>query len=95
MLLKAQLDTRKANQGNQDGTLPEAIQRAMSELKPEAAYFYPENGRRTALFVFDMQDPSQMPPTREPFFQGAEASVTLTPVMTGEDLQKGLERVHG
>ena len=95
MLLKAQMETRKANQANQDGTLPQAIQRAMSELQPEAAYFYPENGQRTALFVFDMEDPSQIPPTLEPFFQATEARVTLTPVMTGEDLQKGRERAHG
>ncbi len=42
-----------------------------------------------------MQDPSQIPPTLEPFFQNAEASVYLTPVMTREDLESGLQQVRG
>lgn len=95
MLLKAQMDTRKANQANQEGTLPGTIQQLMNELQPEAAYFYPEDGKRTALIVFDMQEPSQIPPTLEPLFQMGEASVSLTPVMNAEDLQSGLEKARG
>ena len=41
------------------------------------------------LLVFDMQDPSRIPPTLEPLFQAGEASVDLTPVMNFEDLQVG------
>jgi len=26
----------------------------MAAIKPEAAYFYPEDGKRTAIIVFDM-----------------------------------------
>ncbi len=95
MLLKAQMDTRRANEANRDGTLPEALGQMLNELQPEAAYFFPEDGKRTALLIFDMQDPSQIPPTLEPFFQNAEASVYLTPVMTREDLESGLQQVRG
>jgi len=95
MLLKAQLDTRKANEANQDGTMQDRLGQLMDRLQPEAAYFYPEDGKRTMLLVFDMQDPSQIPPTVEPLFQGAEASVSLTPVMTREDLQSGLQEALG
>jgi len=95
MLLKAHLDTRKANQANQEGTMQETLGQVMNELQPEAAYFYPEDGKRTMLLIFDMQDPSQIPPTVEPLFQGGEASVYLTPVMTREDLQAGLQAAHG
>ena len=94
-LLKAHLDTRKANEANQDGTMQERLGQLMEELQPEAAYFYPENGKRTVLMVFDMQDPSQIPPAVEPLFQGAEASVSLTPVMNREDLQGGLQEALG
>ena len=66
MLLKAHMDTRKANEGNQDGTLPERLGQLMDQLQPEAAYFYPENVKRTVFIVFDMQDPAQIPPTLEP-----------------------------
>jgi hypothetical protein len=47
------------------------------------------------FLVFDMQDPSQIPPTVEPLFQGAEASVHLTPVMNRDDLQSGLQEALG
>ena len=92
MLLKAHLDTRKANQANQEGTIQETLGQVMDELKPEAAYFYPEDGKRTMLLVFDLQDPSFIPPTLEPLFQAGEASVDLTPVMNMEDLQSGLQK---
>ena len=95
MLLKAQMDTRRANEANREGTLQETLGQMLNELQPEAAYFYPEDGKRTVLLVFDMQDPSQIPPTVEPLFQGAEASVSLTPVMTREDLQSGLHEALG
>jgi hypothetical protein len=95
MLLKAQLDTRKANEANQEGTIQETPRQLMNDLQPEAAYFYPEGGRRTMLIVFDMQDPSQIPPTVEPLFQNGEASVHLTPVMNIEDLQSGLQEALG
>ena len=95
MLLKAHLDTRKANEANQDGTMQDRLGQLMDRLQPEAAYFYPEDGKRTVLLVFDMQDPSQIPPTLEPFFQTGEASVHLTPVMNREDLLSGLEKAAG
>ena len=95
MLLKAHMDTRKANEGNQNGTMQERLGELLDQLQPEAAYFYPENGKRTVFIVFDMQDPSQIPPTLEPFFQTGEASVHLTPVMNREDLLSGLEKAAG
>ena len=39
-----------------------------------------------------MADSSQLPMVVEPFFQGADASVSFTPVMTAEDLAAGLEQ---
>ena len=47
------------------------------------------------LFVFDMQDPSSIPPTAEPLFQAGEASIYLTPVMDINDLQSGLQKALG
>jgi hypothetical protein len=45
--------------------------------------------------MFAMQDPSQIPPTVEPLFQAGEATVSLTPVMTAEGLQAGLQEALG
>ena len=95
MMLKAVMDTETGNEAIRSGALPKVLEQIMQQLKPEAAYFYPDNGKRTMLMVFDMEHPSQIPPTLEPLFQGAEATVQLTPVMTAEDLMRGVQEAHG
>jgi hypothetical protein len=90
MMLKVTMPVEAGNTAVKDGSLPRAIQALMEQVKPEAAYFYPADGKRTALFVFDMKKPSDIPAIVEPLFMGLNAAVTLTPVMNAEDLQKGL-----
>jgi hypothetical protein len=91
MLLKVQMDTEASNKMAADGSMQKVMQAMFDQLKPEAAYFSPEDGHRSAYIVFDMQDPSQMPVITEPLFQGPHAKVSFSPVMNFEDLQKGLE----
>ncbi|MET9358278.1 hypothetical protein ABZY14_35940 [Streptomyces sp. NPDC006617] len=93
VLLKATLDTEKANEAIRSGKLPELINRTLDHIKPEAAYFGPLGGRRTALMVFDMQDSSELPPTGEPFFTELNAEVEVSPVMNADDLRKGLSQL--
>lgn len=93
MMLKAQLDTATASKGIQDGSLPKALQEVTEMLKPEAAYFGPDNGVRTCFFVFDMADTSEIPPISEKFYQAANARVEIFPVMNQNDLQRGLSQV--
>ncbi|MDX3246662.1 DUF3303 family protein [Streptomyces sp. ME18-1-4] len=93
MLLKASFDTEKANEAIRNGTLTKLIQESMEQIKPEAAYFTADHGKRTAYVVFDMQDSSQMPVLSEPFFLNLDAEISYTPVMNMEDVQKGLSQV--
>jgi hypothetical protein len=58
---------------------------------PEAAYFLPESGKRTALSVFDLESSSGVPVVTESLFHNLNASATITPVMTLEDLLAGLQ----
>ena len=95
MLLKATLDNEKASEAIQAGALGPAVEQAMEQLQPEAAYFYPEDGKRTALFVFDLKDPSQLPTVTEPFFQTAGADVRVSPVMDANDMRSGLQELQG
>ncbi|MBV7696132.1 DUF3303 family protein [Streptomyces sp. TRM70350] len=90
VMLKATLDTDKANEALRSGKLLEFLKEAVEPLKPEAAYFGPAGGRRTCFIVFDLQDSSELPRTLEPFFTQFNARTEVFPVMTGEDLQKGL-----
>ncbi|MEV0239486.1 hypothetical protein AB0I06_06030 [Streptomyces sp. NPDC050674] len=93
VMLKASMDTEKANEAIRNGTLGKLIQEALEQIKPEAAYFTSDHGKRTAFLVFDMQDSSQMPVLSEPFFLHLNAEITYTPVMNVEDVQKGLSQL--
>ncbi|HVI46192.1 MAG TPA: hypothetical protein VM802_15055 [Chitinophaga sp.] len=89
-LLKVTCEVEASNKAILDGTLPKLIQSTMEKIKPEASYFLPENGCRTAMFVFDLKDSSDIPVIGEPFFMLLNARIEFTPVMNAEDLQKGL-----
>ncbi|MFE8989419.1 hypothetical protein ACFYMI_16595 [Streptomyces collinus] len=93
VLLKASMDTEKANEAIRNGTLGKLLQESMEQIKPEAAYFTSDHGKRTAYLVFDMQDSWQMPVISEPFFLQLGAEITYTPVMNMEDVQKGLSQM--
>ncbi|MER6955725.1 MULTISPECIES: hypothetical protein [unclassified Streptomyces] len=93
MMLRASMDTEKANELIRNGTLGKLIQESMEQIKPEAAYFTADTGRRTAYIFFDMADPSDMPVISEPFFLELGADISYTPVMNMEDVQKGLSRL--
>jgi hypothetical protein len=90
IMAKIAIPVEAGNQGIKDGKLAKVIQGAAERWKPEATYFTTFDGRRTAYFVFDMADASDIPPFAEPFFMELNASVEFAPVMNGEDLQKGL-----
>ncbi|MFC8368267.1 MULTISPECIES: hypothetical protein [unclassified Streptomyces] len=94
VLLKATMDTEKANELIRSGRMPEVVKGALDRLQPEAAYFGPVGGQRTALLVFDLADSSELPPAGEPFFTEMNARVEVTPIMNAEDLRKGLSALQ-
>jgi hypothetical protein len=90
MLLKVSIPVDRGNEAAKSGALQRTIQSAMEALKPEAAYFYSdENGRRSSIMVFDMEESWQLPKTLEPLFLELGAAVHVTPAMNSEDLQRG------
>jgi hypothetical protein len=92
-LVKVTIPVEGGNKAILDGTMPRLIQEALDRLRPEAAYFYPEQGCRTALMVIDMKESSSLPEIVEPFFTGFNARVECTPVMNAQDLQAGLAKL--
>ena len=77
------------------GRLPKLMAEVAAKLKPEAAYFTADGGKRTAYFFFDLADSSLIPGIAEPFFGELSAAVEFMPVMNADDLQKGLARAMG
>jgi len=92
-MMKIKMDTEAGSRLIADGSMPQLMQETLGPLQPEAAYFGPEHGIRTAFIVFDLQDPSQLPQLTEPLFRELKATVEMFPVMNQEDLQKGLQEL--
>ncbi len=93
MMLRFTVPVERGNETIKDGSLARTLGTLMEELKPEAAYFWPEDGKRAGLVVFDMADPTQIPQIAEPLFLNLDAAVEFAPVMNADDLKKALEIV--
>ena len=89
MMFTVIADTEAGTRAIENGTAQQSIKEALERLKPEAAYFYLQNGKRTSLFVLDVADPSEIIPLAEPLFSLVKAEISLTPVMNVDDLMKG------
>ena len=89
-MLTATLDVNASNKALLDGSLPKIVEKVMTMLKPEAAFFTTLNGCRSCIMVFDMKDTSQIPAIAEPFFLNFNAKVEFTPVMNADELQRGV-----
>ena len=92
-MMRLTIPVEAGNRAIADGSLPKTLESLMESLKPEAVYFTPMSGERTALFFFDLADASDMSAISEPLFQKFNASVEFAPVMNAEDLQAGLGRL--
>ena len=94
MLVDFQIPTEPFNTLVKDGTVSSIIQKILGDLKPEALYFTAREGKRGGTMVIDVADASNIPAIAEPFFLHFNASVSLHPCMTPEDLAKaGLEEL--
>jgi hypothetical protein len=94
MLVRAVFPVESSNAAVKDGTMERTMATMFDRLKPEAAYFFTQDGKRSGFFVFDMKDPSEMPGIAEPLFFGMNASVEFCPVMNADDLRAGLEKAR-
>lgn len=92
-LMKAIMDTDRANALAKAGKLGTTIRQIIDELKPEAAYFGDDHGKRTAFIIVDMKDASQIPEIAEPWFLALNAHIEIHPVMVAADLEKAVPSI--
>ena len=94
MLLNVTIPNDSFKAAVKDGTAGQKLGRILGELKPEAVYFTEQQGRRGAILIVDIADPSKIPAVCEPWFLSFNADVELRIVMSPEELQKaGLDEI--
>ncbi len=92
--MRIRIPVETGSQTIMDGTLPKTLESVMGQLKPEAAYFLPQDGLRAAIIFFDLQDSSLIPTITEPLFRELHAKIDISPAMNLNDLQAGLHKLH-
>ena len=91
-IMNVRIPHKEFNAAVKDGSAGAKLKRILDALKPEAAYFTSQQGRRTAVLVVDLPDVSKIPAVAEPWFLTFSGDVEFYPVMTPADLaQAGLD----
>ena len=95
MLLRVSIPVEAGNAAAKAGTLGSTVEKILADLKPEAAYFFPDdNGQRSGSIVFDMKNSSQIPAIAEPWFLAFNAKISLRPVMSPQDLAAAVPSIN-
>jgi hypothetical protein len=89
MLLDVRIPHDTFNAAVRDGSAGEKLKRILEATKPEAVYFTERDGRRGAIMIVNLDDPSKIPACAEPWFLTFNADVQLRVAMTPEDLARG------
>jgi hypothetical protein len=93
-VMRVSLPVEKFNEEVLNGTAGATIGKILDEIKPEAAYFCSEDGKRGGYLIVNLENASEMPRLAEPFFLKFNAAVEFLPTMTPDDLQKaGLDAI--
>ena len=90
LMLKFKVPVERGNEIVKDGTMGRAIEHMMEALKPEAAYFTLIDGQRGGYLFFEESDQARLPQLNEPIFAALDASIEIVPVLSADDLKRGL-----
>jgi hypothetical protein len=91
MMLKAHFEVEAANLTINEGAAGAIFDKIFAICPPEAAYFVSDQGKRSLYAFLDVQSAHQIPLITEPLFHGFAATVEVLPVLTPDDLAKGLQ----
>lgn len=91
-LIRTRIPTEDGNKMVQDPNFLKNLEEYMNKVKPEAAYFMPIDGHRSAAFIVNIQSNDQVPTIVEPLFQWMGANVDVIPVMNFDELKMGISK---
>jgi hypothetical protein len=94
MLLHVKIPHEAFNAAVRDGSIGGKMKQILEETRPEAVYFTEYDGRRGAIMIINVENPSEVPKFSEPWFLLFNADVQFHIAMTPEDLGRaGLEKL--
>src|SRR5580693_8980056 len=86
MMMTVEFPIEPFNTLVRNATAGSKMMKILDELKPEAAYFGEQHGKRGGFLIVDVAKPSDVPKLAEPWFLNFHAEVRFRVVMTPEDL---------
>jgi hypothetical protein len=86
MIMDVRLPLEPFNTMARNGAAGQKLQQILGDIKPEAVYFSERDGKRGAILIVDVPDPSAVPRLAEPFFLAFDASVQFHIAISPEDL---------
>jgi len=89
-LISAKIPTEAGNLMVQDPNLLSKLETYIDKVNAEQTYFFEADGNRVAAFIVDIPSADHIPVMVEPLFSGMGAHVELHPVMSLDDLKKGI-----
>jgi len=94
MLLHVRIPHEEFNAAVRDGSVGRKMKQILDETRAEAVYFTEYDGRRGAIMIINIDDPSEVPKFAEPWFLSFNADVQFHIAMTPEELGRaGLEEI--
>ena len=86
MLIHVKIPHEPFNTAVRNGTAGKKIEQILEATRPEAVYFTEFDGRRGAILIVDVADPSKVPALAEPWFLSFDADVEFHVVMSPDEL---------
>jgi hypothetical protein len=86
MLVHAKIPHEPFNTLVRNGSAGKSVNQIVEETKPEAVYFTEYDGRRSAIMIVEVADPSKVPALAEPWFLSFNADVQFHIVMSPDEL---------
>lgn len=90
LMLRFTIPVEAGNEAAAEGRIGRILEDLVRKVDAEAAYFTLLDGDRGGMIFFEEADQARLPEINEPLYAELEASIEIIPVLTLEDLKRGL-----
>jgi hypothetical protein len=92
-MIEFTVPTQHGNDVVRSGKIDRVFRKLGEDLKPEAMYFYPDDGLRAGCIFLQSDNPAICAAVGERLWFGLHAQIKVTPVMNADELGKGLSDI--